>query len=83
MNKLELKQVIVEAFHEYNTEHKREHDCFLVEEERQILKDFIQIGRWVKKGVLMSLAAGSFGLGFFALALWVGWHVAKAVGLPG
>lgn len=83
MNKIELKEILLDAFQEYNLSHKTGHVCFLNEEERGILKDFISMGAFIKKGVIISLAIGGVGGGFLIVALWIGWNVVKLTGLGG
>lgn len=78
----QLKQLLIEALKEYHGD-EQNHKCFLTDEEKQILKDFIQVGHIVKRAVLVSIAYGSFGLGFFGLAIWVGLTILNKFGLAG
>lgn len=81
MSTNELKKILLETLHEYNTTHQSKHFCFLNEEERVILKDFIKMGRFIKQGVIISLAIGGVGGGFLILALWIGWNIVKVTGI--
>lgn len=59
----------------------KNYDCFLDEEERVMLRDLIQVGKWVKRGMLLALTIGFLGVTSLGIVIIVGFKIVEAMGL--